>query len=65
MVEEAVFKDEAAVEYDHAFAHVTTYFMPFPLRAAHIASGMRVLDIATGTGLSAGRCRPHRPCHRR
>jgi ubiquinone/menaquinone biosynthesis C-methylase UbiE len=27
--------------------------MPFLLRAAHVAPGMRVLDIATGTGLSA------------
>ena len=27
--------------------------MPFLLRAAHIAPGMHVLDIATGTGLSA------------
>lgn len=27
--------------------------MPFVLRAVHIAPGLRVLDIATGTGLSA------------
>jgi ubiquinone/menaquinone biosynthesis C-methylase UbiE len=53
MLEELVFKDEAAAEYDRAFAHVTAHFMPFLLRAAHIAPGMRVLDIATGTGLSA------------
>jgi protein-L-isoaspartate O-methyltransferase len=53
MAEELVFKDEAAAEYDRAFAHVTAHFMPFLLRAAHIAPGMRVLDIATGTGLSA------------
>jgi ubiquinone/menaquinone biosynthesis C-methylase UbiE len=53
MVEELVFKDEAATEYDRAFAHVTAHFMPFLLRAAHIAPGMRVLDIVTGTGLSA------------
>jgi ubiquinone/menaquinone biosynthesis C-methylase UbiE len=50
---ELVFQQEAAAEYDRAFAHVTRYFMPFVLRAAHIAPGMRVLDIATGTGLSA------------
>src|ERR1700753_3823117 len=50
---ELVFKGEAAAEYDRAFAHVTAHFMPFLLRAAHIAPGMRVLDIATGTGLSA------------
>ena len=32
--------------------HVTVYFMPFVLRAAHLAPGMRVLDIATGTGVA-------------
>src|SRR5579863_7517697 len=53
MPEELAFKDEAAAEYDHAFAHVTAYFMPYLLRAAHVVPGMRVLDIATGTGLSA------------
>ena len=53
MRDELVFNDEAAAEYDRAFAHVTAYFMPFLLRAAHIAPGMRVLDVATGTGLSA------------
>ena len=53
MAEELAFKDAAAAEYDRAFAHVTAYFMPFLLRAAQLAPGMRVLDIATGTGLSA------------
>ena len=53
MPEELGFKGEAAAEYDRAFAHVTMLFMPFLLRAAHVAPGMRVLDIATGTGLSA------------
>ena len=53
MAEELAFKNEAAAEYDRAFAHVTAYFMPFLLRAANIAPGMHVLDIATGTGLSA------------
>jgi ubiquinone/menaquinone biosynthesis C-methylase UbiE len=53
MPEELSFKDEAAAEYDRAFAHVTAHFMPFLLRAADIAPGIRVLDIATGTGLSA------------
>src|ERR1700691_3635824 len=53
MADELVFKDEAAAEYDRAFAHVAAHFMPFLLRAAHVAPGMRVLDIATGTGLSA------------
>src|SRR6202158_6142434 len=53
MAEELAFKDEAAAEYDRAFAHVTAHFMPFLLRAADIAPGIRVLDIGTGTGLSA------------
>jgi ubiquinone/menaquinone biosynthesis C-methylase UbiE len=53
MTEELHFKGEAAAEYDRAFAHVTRYFMPFLLRAADVTPGMRVLDIATGTGLSA------------
>ena len=53
MAEELAFKDEAAADYDRAFAHVTAHFMPFLLRAAHVAPGMHVLDIATGTGLSA------------
>jgi ubiquinone/menaquinone biosynthesis C-methylase UbiE len=53
MAEELSFGTEAAMEYDRAFAHVTRYFMPFLLRAADVVSGMSVLDIATGTGLSA------------
>jgi ubiquinone/menaquinone biosynthesis C-methylase UbiE len=53
MAEELSFRTEAAAEYDRAFAHVTRYFMPFLLRAAGVAPGMSVLDIATGTGLSA------------
>ena len=53
MLEELSFKNEAAAEYDRAFAHVAMHFMPFLLRAAQVAPGMRVLDIATGTGLSA------------
>jgi ubiquinone/menaquinone biosynthesis C-methylase UbiE len=52
-MEELVFERQAAAEYDRAFAHVAKYFMPFILRAAHIEKGMRVLDIAAGTGLSA------------
>ena len=53
MLEELSFKDKAATEYDRAFAHVTMHFMPFLLRAAQVAPSMHVLDIATGTGLSA------------
>src|SRR4029077_11439286 len=58
MAEELTFKDEAAALYDEAFAHVTAYFMPFLLRAAGVAPGMRVLDIATGTGLPPKRPSP-------
>jgi ubiquinone/menaquinone biosynthesis C-methylase UbiE len=53
MAEELIYKDEAAAGYDRGFAHVTNHFVPFLLRAAHIAPGMRVLDIATGTGIVA------------
>jgi cyclopropane fatty-acyl-phospholipid synthase-like methyltransferase len=53
MAEELTYKNEAAAGYDRAFARVTTHFVPFLLRAAHITPGMRVLDIATGTGLAA------------
>jgi ubiquinone/menaquinone biosynthesis C-methylase UbiE len=53
MSEELTYKDEAAAGYDRAFSRVTTHFVPFLLRAAHVAPGMRVLDIATGTGLAA------------
>jgi ubiquinone/menaquinone biosynthesis C-methylase UbiE len=49
---ELVFDRQAAAEYDRAFAHVTRQFMPFVLHAARIERGMRVLDIAAGTGLS-------------
>jgi ubiquinone/menaquinone biosynthesis C-methylase UbiE len=54
MAEELSYEGKAAAGYDGAFAQVTTHFAPFLLRAAHIAPGMRVLDIATGTELAAG-----------
>jgi ubiquinone/menaquinone biosynthesis C-methylase UbiE len=53
MTEELTYKNEAAAGYDRAFAPIATHFVPFLLRAAHIAPGMRVLDVATGTGLAA------------
>src|SRR5882724_6107208 len=53
MPEELAYRNEAAAGYDRAFAHVSAYFIPFLLRAAHVVPGMRVLDIATGTGLAA------------
>jgi hypothetical protein len=39
MAEELTYKDEAAAGYDRAFARVTTHFVPFLLRAAHVAPG--------------------------
>lgn len=53
MAEELTFGAEAASEYDRAFAHVSSRFLPFVLRAARLAPGQRVLDVATGTGISA------------
>lgn len=53
MAEELTYENEAAAGYDRSFARITTHFVPFLLRAAHIAPGMRVLDIAAGTGLAA------------
>src|SRR5215813_7668919 len=51
MAEELTYKNEAAAGYDRAFAHIGRHFVPFLLRAAHLAPGMRVLDIAAGTRL--------------
>jgi ubiquinone/menaquinone biosynthesis C-methylase UbiE len=56
MAQELAYHDEAAAEYDRAFAHVSSHFLPFLLRAAAVRSGMKVLDIATGTGLAAAEC---------
>ena len=53
MPEELTYRNEAAAGYEQAFARVSTHFVPFLLRAARIAPGMRLLDIAAGTGLAA------------
>ena len=53
MAEELTFKNEAAAGYDRAFAHISKHFVPVLVRAAHVGPGMRVLDIAAGTGLAA------------
>jgi ubiquinone/menaquinone biosynthesis C-methylase UbiE len=53
MPDELTYKNEAAALYDQAFARVSMHFVPFLMRAARIAPGMRVLDIAAGTGLAA------------
>ena len=38
--------------YDRGFGHVSREFIPALLRAARLAAGQRVLDVATGTGLA-------------
>lgn len=43
----------AAAGYERGFARISSHFIPFLLRAAHIARGQSVLDVATGTGLAA------------
>src|SRR5262245_33778698 len=43
----------AAAGYERGFARISSHFVPFLLRAGHIARGQRVLDVATGTGLAA------------
>ena len=53
MTEELTYKNEAAAGYDRAFARITTHFAPLLVRAANVGPGMRVLDIAAGTGLAA------------
>jgi ubiquinone/menaquinone biosynthesis C-methylase UbiE len=53
MTDEPAYRREAAAEYDHAFSHVSAHFAPFLLRAARLAPGQRVLDVATGTGIAA------------
>ena len=50
---ELFFKGEAATAYDRAVAHVSAHFLPFLLRAGRLAPGHRVLDAATGTGITA------------
>jgi ubiquinone/menaquinone biosynthesis C-methylase UbiE len=42
-----------AVGYDEAFARVARSFVPNLLKAARIAPGHHVLDVATGTGVAA------------
>ena len=42
-----------AVGYDELMGRATRLFIPTLLRAAHLAPGHRVLDVATGTGAAA------------
>lgn len=53
VAKELAYHAEAAAEYDGAFSHVSQHFLPFLLSGAGVASGMKVLDVATGTGLAA------------
>ncbi len=50
---ELQFRESAAAGYDRAVGHMTRQLLPPLLRAARLALGMRVLDIATGTGIAA------------
>jgi ubiquinone/menaquinone biosynthesis C-methylase UbiE len=44
----------ASEGYDELFARATRLFIPALLRAARVAPGQAVLDVATGTGAAAG-----------
>ncbi len=44
----------SAAGYDRGFGSVSGQFVPAVLRAARLAAGQHVLDIATGTGAAAG-----------
>ncbi len=48
-----IYNNTAAAGYDQVFAHVSSYFIPFLLRAGRLAPGQHMLDIGTGTGLAA------------
>jgi ubiquinone/menaquinone biosynthesis C-methylase UbiE len=53
MAEGLTYGSAAAAGYDRAFAEVSRHFVPFLMRAARLGPGLRVLDIAAGTGLAA------------
>ncbi len=48
---ELQFRDTAAAGYDRSVGEMTRRIIPSLLRAARLALGMRVLDIAAGTDL--------------
>jgi len=50
---ELQFRETAAAGYDRSVGEMTRRIVPPLLRAARLAPGMRVLDIATGTGFAA------------
>ena len=45
--------DAGADGYDRSFGRVSPTFIPTLLQAAHLETGQRVLDVATGTGIAA------------
>jgi ubiquinone/menaquinone biosynthesis C-methylase UbiE len=51
-MEELQFRDTAAAGYDATVGEMTRRILPLLLRAARLAPGQRVLDIAAGTGLA-------------
>ena len=52
---ELQFRDTAAAGYDRSIGVMTRRVVPLLLRAARLAPGQRVLDIAAGTGLAGFR----------
>jgi ubiquinone/menaquinone biosynthesis C-methylase UbiE len=52
-VAELDFRETAAAGYDRAAGLMTRQLISPLLRATYLASGMRVLDIAIGTGITA------------
>src|SRR5689334_8860697 len=50
---ELQFREAAAAGYDRSVGEMTRRIVPVLLSHARLAPGMRVLDIATGTGLAA------------
>src|SRR5262245_47901336 len=46
--------ETVSVGYERHFARLTTQTVPGILDAAHVAEGMRVLDVCTGPGMLAG-----------
>jgi ubiquinone/menaquinone biosynthesis C-methylase UbiE len=50
---ELQFRETAAAGYDRSVGEMTRRIVPSLLRAADLTPGMRVLDIASGTGLAA------------
>ena len=47
------FHDAGAGGYERAFGRVSSDIVPTLLRAAHVSTGQRALDVATGTGIVA------------